>query len=91
MRSRFLARDSGNTAGMIGFFIILVLLMVLVAAAGAWSSGNWGGPRRRVIYERGPVVERRPRTSLDEEIVEEEWHDAGPAPRSRRVVRRRGL
>jgi len=76
---------------MIGFFIILALLMVLVAAAGAWSRGNWGGPRQRVIYERSPVVERRPRASLGEEIVEEEWHDAGPAPRSRRVVRRREL
>jgi hypothetical protein len=71
---------------MIAFFVILVLLMVLVFAAGQWN----GGPRRRVIYDRDVVVDRRPTVVergpdlVEEEIVEEPY----PA-RSRRVVRRR--
>lgn len=68
-------------AGMITFFVILVVLMVLVVAAGQWSAG----PRRRVLYDRDVVVDRRP--DVVEEIVEE---DPYPVARStRRVVRRR--
>ena len=66
---------------MIAFFVILALLMVFVAVAGQWSSA---GPRRRVIYDRDVVVDRRP------EVVEEIVDDPYPVARtSRRVVRRR--
>lgn len=66
---------------MIAFFVILAMLMVLVAVAGRWSSA---GPRRRVIYDRDVVVDRRP------EVVEEIVDDPYPVARSsRRVVRRR--
>ncbi|MGH9154312.1 MAG: hypothetical protein ACRD1K_00295 [Acidimicrobiales bacterium] len=80
---------------MIGFFVILAILMVLVFAAGDWLSGSRTGVGRgrRVVHERGPTVERAPRRSLGEEIVEEEWTGggggAGGPTRSRRVVRRR--
>ena len=67
---------------MIAFFVILVLLMVFVAVAGQWSSA---GPRRRVIYDRDVVVDRRP-SVVEEEIVDDPY----PVGRSsRRVVRRR--
>lgn len=72
---------------MIAFFVILVLLMVLVAFAGQWS----GGRRRRVIYDRDVIVDRRPTVVergpdvIEEEIVEDPY----PVARSRRVVRRR--
>lgn len=64
---------------MIAFFVILAVLMVLVVAAGQWSAG----PRRRVVYDRDVVVDRRP--DLVEEVVEDPY----PVVRSRRVVRRR--
>ncbi len=72
---------------MIAFFVILVLLMVLVAFAGQWS----GGRRRRVIYDRDVIVDRRPTVIerrpdvIEGEIIE----DPSPVARSRRVVRRR--
>ena len=67
---------------MITFFIILVVLMVLVAAAGSWVAG----PRRRVYYERGPIVmDRSP--EVVEEYVEEP--SLRPIASSRRIVRRR--
>lgn len=74
---------------MIAFFVILALLMVLVAFAGQWNSGR----RRRVIYDRDVVVDRRPTVVergpdvIEEEIVEDPY----PVARSRRVVRRRTL
>ena len=68
-------------AAMIAFFIILALLMVFVVLAGQWSTGA----RRRVIYDRDVVVDRRPRL-VEEEVVED---DPYPVDRSRRVVRRR--
>lgn len=66
---------------MIAFFLILALLMVFVVLAGQWSAG----PRRRVIYDRDVVVDRRPRV-VEEEIVEDDPYPVAP---SRRVVRRR--
>lgn len=67
---------------MITFFILLVVLMVLVVAAGSWVAG----PRRRVYYERGPiVVDRGP--DVVEEYVEEP--QLRPIASSRRIVRRR--
>jgi hypothetical protein len=73
---------------MIAFFVILVLLMVLVFAAGQWN----GGPRRRVIYDRDVVADRRPEVLVDRRpgVVEEEIvEDPYPVARTRRVVRRR--
>lgn len=67
---------------MITFFILLVVLMVLVVAAGSWVAG----PRRRVYYERGPIVtDRGP--DIVEEYVEEP--PLRPIASSRRIVRRR--
>jgi len=67
---------------MIAFFVILALLMVFVAVAGRWSAA---GPRRRVIYDRDVVADRRPGV-VEEEIVDDPY----PVARSsRRVVRRR--
>ena len=74
---------------MIAFFVILVVLMVLVVAAGQWQAG----PRRRILYDRDVVVDRRP--DVVEETVDEPYDPYGPSrPRtaarsSRRVVRRR--
>jgi hypothetical protein len=65
---------------MITFFILLVVLMVLVVAAGTWAAA----PRRRVYYDRGPLVDRR--TDVVEEVVEEP--ELRPIA-SRRIVRRR--
>ena len=65
---------------MIAFFIILALLMVFVVMAGQWSAGA----RRRVIYDRDVVVDRRPDV-IEEEVVDDPY----PVARSRRVVRRR--
>lgn len=71
---------------MIAFFVILVVLMVLVFAAGQWNSG----PRRRVIYDREVVVDRRPHVvERGPGVVEEEIVDPYPVARSRRVLRRR--
>ena len=77
---RFPPDAAGNNWSMIAFFVILVLLMVLVFAAGQWNSGH----RRRVIYDRDVVVDRRP-DLIEEEII----HDPAPVARSRRVIRRR--
>lgn len=66
---------------MIAFFVILAVLMVLVVAAGQWSAG----PRRRVLYDRDVVVDRRP--EVVEEIVEDDAYAVSSRPR--RVVRRR--
>lgn len=65
---------------MIAFFLILALLMVFVVLAGQWSAG----PRRRVIYDRDVVVDRRPR--VVEEVIEDDPYPVDPG---RRVVRRR--
>ena len=65
---------------MIAFFVILALLMVFVVLAGQWSAGT----RRRVIYDRDVVVDRRPDV-IEEEVVDDPY----PVARSRRVVRRR--
>ena len=79
---RFPSAAAGNTRAMIAFFIILALLMVFVAMAGRWSAA---GPRRRVIYDRDVVADRRPGVA-GEEIVDDPY----PVARSsRRVVRRR--
>lgn len=67
---------------MITFFILLVVLMVLVAAAGSWVAG----PRRRVYYERGPIVRDRGTEVVDEYVDEPELR---PISSSRRVTRRR--
>ena len=69
---------------MITFFILLVVLMVLVAAAGSWVAG----PRRRVYYERGPIVMDRGPEVVDEYIEEPELR---PISSGRRVTRRRRL
>ena len=66
---------------MITFFILLVVLMVLVVAAGSLVAG----PRRRVYYERGPVVDRG--HDVIEEYVEEP--ELRPITSGRRIVRRR--
>lgn len=66
---------------MITFFVILALLMVFVVLAGQWSAGA----RRRVVYDRDVVVDRRPR-DVEEEIIDD---DPYPVRSSRRVVRRR--
>ncbi|HVF75832.1 MAG TPA: hypothetical protein VM938_12350 [Acidimicrobiales bacterium] len=68
---------------MITFFILLVVLMVLVVAAGSWVAG----PRRRVYYERGPIVRDRGTEVLEEEYVEEP--QLRPISSSRRIIRRR--
>lgn len=78
----FRPAERGNRAGMITFFILLAVLMVLVVAAGQWSAA---GPRRRVLYDRDVVVDRRPDV-VEEEIVDDPYP---VATRSRRVVRRR--
>lgn len=67
---------------MITFFILLVVLMVLVAAAGSWVAG----PRRRVYYERGPIVVDRSPEVVDEYVEEPAVR---PLASSRRIVRRR--
>lgn len=67
---------------MITFFILLVVLMVLVAAAGSWVAG----PRRRVYYERGPIVMDRSPEVVDEYVEEPELR---PISSARRVTRRR--
>ncbi|HEX9970042.1 MAG TPA: hypothetical protein VGB03_07875 [Acidimicrobiales bacterium] len=67
---------------MITFFILLVVLMVLVAAAGSWVAG----PRRRVYYERGPIVVDRSSEVVDEYVEEP---TVRPLASSRRIVRRR--
>jgi hypothetical protein len=67
---------------MFTFFILLAVLIVLVVMAGSWMGGP--GSRRRVIYERGPAMTRRP--DVIEEIVEEP--ELRPIA-SRRIVRRR--
>ena len=70
----------GTCPAMIAFFVILALLMVFVVMAGQWSAGA----RRRVIYDRDVVVDRRPDV-IEEEVVDDPY----PVARSRRVVRRR--
>ncbi len=75
---------------MIAFFVILVVLMVLVAALGSWNAG----PRRRVLYDRDVVVDRRPDVLVDRrpDVVEDVVYDDAYTPTvttSRRVVRRR--
>lgn len=67
---------------MITFFILLVVLMVLVAAAGSWVAG----PRRRVYYERGPIVRDRSTEVVDEYVEEPELR---PITSGRRMTRHR--
>jgi hypothetical protein len=67
---------------MITFFILLVVLMVLVVAAGSWVAG----PRRRVYYERGPIVMDRGPDVVEEYVEEPQLR---PIASSRRIVRRR--
>jgi len=67
---------------MITFFILLVVLMVLVVAAGSWVAG----PRRRVYYERGPIVMDRGSDVVEEYVEEPQLR---PVASSRRIVRRR--
>ena len=65
---------------MLTFFILLSVLLVLVVAAGSMV----GGSRRRVIYERSPLMRERP---YIEEYVDEPVLES--SARTRRVVRRR--